>query len=259
MFATEIIPRVPFCAAEKVVDFVKIDDHIMERRRDLEAELQAPMRRYATALILNGVAGKRQLAQLQEAMARGLVQTFMFGYQEAETEINRARDLKGLRPRLLAGSNVTPATAWEVGPYCRAVATGRCITFSHDAVAWFEKLRDVELDWHDKVRDRCARALHNAVLDVIGRTLNAGRTLAAMGGTTPNEFTIAATVAPTRYAMRSEQLDTNTCAPCDDLHGTITEVGSPEYFATLPPTGCRGGGRCRGVEVYSDSPDDFVT
>jgi hypothetical protein len=34
-------------------------------------------------------------------------------------------------------------------------------------------------------------------------------------------------------------------------------VDSDEFFATLPPAYCRGGGRCRGVMVYADGLGDL--
>jgi hypothetical protein len=57
--------------------------------------------------------------------------------------------------------------------------------------------------------------------------------------------------------MRSEQLDQNSCDACETLHGSIVQVGSDVYYATLPPEGCYGAGRCRGVMVFGDGPADL--
>jgi len=51
------------------------------------------------------------------------------------------------------------------------------------------------------------------------------------------------------YAVRSEVLDTNTCASCAALDGTVVEIGSSEYQALVPPARCEGGDRCRGFMV----------
>ena len=90
------------------------------------------------------------------------------------------------------------------------------------------------------------RALHNSVLELVGETLNMGRTAGALSMPGPPDV-----------AFRSEQLDKTTCDPCSRLHGQIAVLGSPEYFALLPPTGCLGGGRCRGIWVFGDGPVDF--
>lgn len=260
MFDRTIEPRVPFTAAEQHVDFAAIDDHIVMERKRLEQTLQPTLKRYSESLLLHhGIAGMKQLHDLEATMTAGLLWTFRFGFDQAEAEINRLRDVKGDRPRLIAAAARIPQTANEARSFCLGLAHQRLGVFNNRCVAWYGKLENVEdFGWQEKVRDRCRRELHNAVLDVIGKTLNAGRTLAALGGSTPNRITIAATVAPVAWAMRSEQLDTNTCAPCDHIHGLVTEVGSVEYYLNLPPAGCLGGGRCRGVEVYSDDPNDFA-
>lgn len=52
-----------------------------------------------------------------------------------------------------------------------------------------------------------------------------------------------------QVVVRSEVLDENTCAPCASLDGAITEVGTPDYHALMPPSQCQGGDRCRGFYV----------
>lgn len=252
-FRQTLIPRVPFTAAETVVDFARIDDYIVAQRARLEQRIAPATRRYADSVILNrGIPGMAQLRRLEETLTSGLARTFVFGYRQAEAEIRRLRDLRGERPYLIAAADRPPAQSWDVTRYCQRIARERGHAFNADCVAWYGRLGEGK---PDEFRDRARRAAHNMVLDVVGQIHNAGRSLAATGGSRP---VIAARVAATRWAMRSEQLDTNTCDYCDGAHGDVYEVASPAYFTHMPPAGCRGGGRCRGIYVYADDPDDFA-
>jgi hypothetical protein len=91
------------------------------------------------------------------------------------------------------------------------------------------------------------KQLHLSVLETTGLALNLGRAEGAM--TAPG--------GPPTYSLRSEQLDRNTCGQCERLHGEITQVDTAEFFEGLPPAGCLGGGRCRGVVVFADGPSDL--
>lgn len=51
------------------------------------------------------------------------------------------------------------------------------------------------------------------------------------------------------WALRSEILDGNTCAPCRLYDGTVVLIGSPAYESILPPAFCLGGDRCRGIII----------
>jgi hypothetical protein len=117
----------------------------------------------------------------------------------------------------------------------------------------FHSRDNVQWDWMER---RSRQLLHNAVLEMIGHVLNLGRTHAAYGGELP--VLTAELDSPVLWAMRSEQLDTNTCSPCDKLHGRIVRLLSPEYMALLPPSSCLGRGRCRGIMVYADDPGDLT-
>lgn len=44
------------------------------------------------------------------------------------------------------------------------------------------------------------------------------------------------------------EMDSNICATCFSLDGTVTEIGSADGEATKPPAGCEGGERCRCTE-----------
>ena len=61
---------------------------------------------------------------------------------------------------------------------------------------------------------------------------------------------------PPEFALRSEQLDKNTCDACTREHGQIYQVDSDSYYQHLPPSECYGGGRCRGIYVFGDGPRD---
>lgn len=54
-------------------------------------------------------------------------------------------------------------------------------------------------------------------------------------------------------AIRSEILDDNTCDYCQSIDGAECAIGSPEYDTLMPPSGCDGGDRCRGVMLVVDS------
>lgn len=75
-----------------------------------------------------------------------------------------------------------------------------------------------------------AKQLHVSAMEAVGQALNYGRTAGAM----------SAPGGPPTFAMRSEQLDRNTCPRCTDVHGTIVQADSPDFYALLPPGQCFG-------------------
>jgi hypothetical protein len=87
------------------------------------------------------------------------------------------------------------------------------------------------------------RTLHNSVLELVGESLNLGRTAGALESRPVPEF-----------ALRSEQLDKSTCEVCDHEHGEIYPVDSTEFFDHMPPNYCLGAGRCRGIYVFEAGP-----
>jgi hypothetical protein len=91
-----------------------------------------------------------------------------------------------------------------------------------------------------------AKRLHVEVLESAALAVNTGR---AHG--------VLSLAQPPKFAMRSEQLDRNSCGPCEAIHGSIVQVDTPEFYDTMPPAHCLGGGRCRGVYVFSDGPSDL--
>jgi hypothetical protein len=63
------------------------------------------------------------------------------------------------------------------------------------------------------------------------------------------EILTAADAGDVQFVVRSEILDSNTCATCETLDGFVLEVGTSDYDRWLPPAGCEGGDRCRGFYV----------
>lgn len=248
------IPRSPLTPAELHVDFLGHNTHILERRATIEQQSVAATLRLVNALYIltpaqHGILTSGLVSQLE----RGLAATARYGFREAQ------REIAALRVGSTQAPPVTAAIIPNVGAYGTVAAQGIAgvLQFvktraqraaSNVATAAMQALgsdlanptRGLTL-----ARDKARRALHNNVLELVGETLNLGRTAGAMALPRPPEF-----------ALRSEQLDANTCGPCEGLHGTITQVGSAQFFATLPPIGCLGGGRCRALEVFADGPHD---
>lgn len=245
----EWTPRVPLVAAEAVVDYQKINGHIVERRATLERAIRRPVLDLADSIFLHsGFPSTRATDTLRSRLFVGLGRTYLFGYREARRELAAHRK----------GQNV-PVEEWEspptnVAPYLDGFVSGHLRNFVVDLSRFYvETLDPNDMLMQTHLREKAERLAHNMVLEQIGYVLNAGRTLAALGRDEP----ILAARTQARWAMRSEQLDENTCAPCDTFHGELAAVGTPEYFALLPPSGCLGRGRCRGIMVYADSSDDF--
>lgn len=242
--------RVPFTAAEEVVDFDAHQEHIVDRRQRVESACWPDARRYAHSVHLHdGIPSLRAQNDLEARLYAALAGTYLFGYRSAVQEIRKLRALKAGRPGLAPQPSGNPPRHHlrEVV----AVARGGTGAFGTYVVRAWENYPD---DW-DRLERRSRQLLHNVVLEMIGRVLNLGRTHAALGGEAAR--TLTASVAPALWAMRSEQLDTNTCDPCDTLHGRIVELLSPEYLEILPPAGCLGRGRCRGIMVFADDPGDL--
>lgn len=246
------VPRLPLTAAELHVEFPKIDAHIIERRRILEQATLPAARRVANAAVeLHGFPAIAAVDRLAARLEQGLSVTARFGYREAIAEIERHR---ASQPTLAEWSLPDPGGYMRlaregllgVAVLIRRRAKETAEGVARAAAQALAASNDTDLIMLAAQAKKAAqKTLHLHVLELIGETLNAGRTAGALSLPSPPEF-----------AMRSEQLDTNTCAICDQLHGTIATVGSPEYWAMLPPQGCLGGGRCRGLVVFADGPRD---
>lgn len=243
-------PRIALVTAERVVDYPKINSHIDERRETLERALKRPMMDLADSLVFFAVPSLAAAEAVQQRLYRGLATTYLFGFREARKEIAKLRQGKTV---LIA--DLPPHRESDISRYLGTFV----VTVLHGMIDALIKYRS-EFAEDDpllqaKMRDKASRLSHNAILEVVGQVLNAGRTFAAIGQDEP----IIASRSPAKWAMRSEQLDQNTCVPCEGFHGETVQVGSLDYFDLMPPTGCLGQGRCRGIYVYADDPADFLT
>lgn len=238
-------PRLPLTAAEQHVDFPAHYDHVTEQRAGIEERAARPARQIAFAVAELALAPAPKVAQLARALEAGLGKTMRFGYDQARREILAQREA------------VTASTVPDAGRFADAAAGGLTTVRkliaerarqAADAIAAAAlAARLLETDDMDALRlavsRTTSRVLHNHVLELVGETLNLGRTAGALSFPTPPEF-----------ALRSEQLDKATCDACTRLHGSIAQVGSADFYDLMPPSGCYGGGRCRGIFVFGDVP-----
>jgi hypothetical protein len=236
--------RLPMTAAEQHIDFEGHNTHIVDRRAAVEKAALPIARRLAAAVGDYGLPTQTILDLLAERLEKALAATARYGFTEARKEI------RALRTTDTALAYSVP----DVGQFSEQARQGLDGVLAHVKRRALETARKVSdataaavRDEQDKVTklaiatSTAARVLHNHVLELVGETLNMGRTAGAMSLKEPPTF-----------AMRSEQLDKNTCDACSEEHGEIYEVGSDEMFTHMPPTYCYGGGRCRGVFVFSD-------
>ena len=238
-------PRLPLTAAEKTVDFQAHENHILTRRTVVERLAAAPTRRLAVSVVDLGVSNIHTRA-VEEALTRSLAATARFGFTQARREIRQLR----------AGQDVTARAVPDAGRYAALATAGLAAVLdliSHrarrtaQAVAASTGTEAITNTEPDKILRAAAAAaaglkvLHLHVLELVGETLNLGRTAGVLS-----------LRRPPVHAMRSEQLDKTTCDPCSRYHGEIAEVGTGAFYALLPPQGCLGGGRCRGIMVFAD-------
>lgn len=245
------VPRSPLTPAETHVDWAATDAHVVGQRVRVERDALPAARRLAVlAVQQHGFASPAVIRALAGRLETGLARTAHFGYASVDRELASLRSDHAA----LAGLAIPDA-----GRYATIAAKGLAAVLALVKQRADVAARAVSSSVHQAIQDAGAlpggaldvalamaiRTVHLQVLELVGETLNLGRTAGALHHTKPPEF-----------AMRSEQLDRNTCVPCDELHGTVAIVGSPEYYAVLPPLGCLGGGRCRGVMVFGDGPRD---
>jgi hypothetical protein len=239
------VPRSLLTPAELHVDFVSIDNHVVSRRLAVEKAALPKAHRLAAAMAQLGDIYTPHEA-LTQTLADALELTAHFGYRQAQRELGQLRV-----GRTVTAAVVPPSSASRLAEIVRGGLGGVSLYVRDQALivteavvaAIVKALRgqpNPTLGLLVARRD-AQRVLHNGVLDLVGTTLNVGRTIGA-----------AESNAPPRFALRSEQLDNNTCDPCEHLHGTIVQFGTPEYFAVMPPVGCLGGGRCRALMVFGD-------
>lgn len=241
-----VIPRIPFCAAEEVVDYDRLDNVVLGYRLLIEQGVWLHGgRQLALAVHLNGGAPSQlHWSRVAAAFSRSCQDVYRAGYEQTVREL---LELRGGRADTAGGNR--DSSHREVD----ALAQQASQSYAQSVLNYWQKVEGALDEWA-KLEKRSRQLLHNVTLEIVGRSLNLGRSHAATGGARP---TFLASVEPALYAMRSEQLDTNTCVYCDRLHGYVTEVGSVDYFERMPPNDCLGRGRCRGIYVYADNLADL--
>lgn len=237
------IARRTLSAAESHVAWERINQHILVKRDELTRSLGGLAQRIGM-LAGFGIDPKPVVRELGDMLALLLEDTYEFGRREAKRELGELR-----------ASRATPPELFQIGarkvdePAEHAAAIRRRAQEAAEALE-----EDVEVYLQSNAGDAVGAArtaqtgIRDAVLAMVGNSLNLGRTRGAT----------EAEGGPPRYAMRSEQLDKNTCGPCEQYHGTLVVIGSPEYYELLPPAFCLGMGRCRGVMVYGDSTSELT-
>jgi hypothetical protein len=241
-------PRVPLTAAERNVDFPLHNEHIVRRRLAVERNALPSAKRLAFAVSEFGLPTVAIQKELEGALYASLVRSVDFGYAQVR------RELRGSRPTLRASVRIP-----GIGQRGRVVLAGLAgihgLVQSRASLVAADVANTANAAFHQAslqpgtskvtiglaVGVAVTKTLHNDVLQLVGEALNLGRAAGAMSVPSPPEF-----------AMRSEQLDERTCDECDALHGEIFQVGSAEFYDEMPPEGCAGGGRCRGIMVYGE-------
>lgn len=243
--STAAWPRVAMTLAETHVDWHRVQRHINDRREAVERSGVGISRKIATCIALNGHVRLDDQRILAERLEAALDATARFGFRSAQGEVNRLRGERvTLAYELPDIGSQAEAAAGGIDGVRRLVkrrareASDRVVTAALASYATSQ----VGVERSALIVAATRKALHRVVLELVGETLNQGRTAGALAMSTPPEF-----------ALRSEQLDKATCDACTRLQGYISQVGSDDYYSNMPPTGCYGGGRCRGIWVFGDS------
>jgi len=247
-------PSRPLTAAERRVDWEGHLAHITERRTAVERAVGPAVKRLALSTVSLRSIPKARANEVTDRLFRALSQTSRFGYSEARREIKAMRAANGEPTPRAVRAYAIP----DIGEFSEAARKGLdgiekllkrrskysawIIAGAIDGAAKAARLAGAdEAVITDAALTAGVRGLHLHTLELVGETLNLGRTAGALSFTTPPKF-----------AMRSEMLDKASCEACDRIHGEVAEVDSSEYYAILPPAYCYGGGRCRGVVVFED-------
>lgn len=248
-------PRTQLTAAEQHVDYPGLNTHIDERRAAVERHAAGNVKRLAYIIVTTHAHPVALTDELAERLEASLDRTATFGYQAARREI---RSLRAGHPRaryVLPDAGDHGAASAEGMPGVRALLKRRArqaadrvtAAVSAEAAAQRAAAGTDQVLAVAAAAKAGARELHNTVLELVGETLNLGRAAGAMSVDPPPEF-----------ALRSEQLDNNTCDACERVHGSVAQVGSDEFYRLTPPAECYGGGRCRGIWVFGDTPDQMA-
>lgn len=254
MNAQEYVTSEELVLAETYVDWAQVDTHITSRRMAVERMLVRPSLDYAASLDQWGIPEYHHLSTMQSRLFVALGKSYIFGHRKALSEIRALRSARTVNPVLATSAGDPPVYPELANRWLRQITVDALSQFVQRMNGYYARYM-TDLDRLQQLRDRARRMAHNIAIEYVTEALNAGRSLAAMG---QDEPTIHMADALALYAMRSERLDRNTCSPCAALHGTVVEVLSSEYLELLPPKGCLGRGRCRGIMVYGDTPEDLM-
>lgn len=238
-------PRYRLTAAEQHVDFPAHNNHIVLRRATVEKGATPAAKRLVVAVADFGLPTSGLVTVLAERLEDSLKATARFGFDSARREI---RSLRAGNPR--ASYQIPDVGAFS--EQARSGIEGVFVLIRRRAHETAQKVADATVAAAHQERDEVLKAavataaairvLHNHVLELVGETLNMGRTAGALSLKQPPTF-----------AMRSEQLDKATCDGCLYEHGQIYQIDTDEYYRHLPPSYCYGLGRCRGLMVYGDA------
>lgn len=246
-------PSRPLTAAEQRVDWEGHLAHIKRRRKAVERYSAGAVKRLALGTVDLRSLPRAPIDEVADRLFRSLRTTARFGYTEARREIKAMRAEQG-EPAQAVRAYAVP----DIGLYSESAREGlegiyRLLARRSEYSAWIiggaiegaasaARLAGAEeVVITEAAIQAGSRGLRLHVFELVGESLNLGRTAGALSFTTPPQF-----------AMRSEQLDKNTCEACDKAHGEVVELDSADYHALLPPSYCYGGGRCRGVMVFED-------
>ncbi len=246
------VPRTVLCAAERQVDWVDLYDHVTRRRLVVETNVAPVVKRAARVHAITLLAPRAIQDQAADTLARHINATARYGADQATRELRKLRTAGQVAAHYVPDTGDQPEIAnlglSAVFDLIRRRSRASITAISAAVAAWLTEHTD-ESDAAQAAGAAAvaARQLHNHVLELVGEALNLGRAAGALTQTS----------RPPVFALRSEQLDKGTCTVCSRLHGQIVEVGSPSFYAYMPPAGCQGGGRCRGVYVFADGTSDL--
>lgn len=282
-------PRTPLVPAEETVRWKELNRYILTQRQRNEKATEQLARQLGN-LVMWGMPTTMAKAQLAAAYKTLILEAWRYGFEQSQRELAELRRRTGYLPPqhkvLTARHRALEGGLFQAAKWRRALQISKARTYAEYAhlakeghlkelkdYGDFENLEELQAAV-DEVSDEQSNQLADAVeiyakgaaeekgieaveravsknhlnaLDMVGNPLNTGRAMGAM----------SAEGGPPTFALRSEQLDKRTCGPCTSLHGTITRVDSVEFYDILPPNGCLGQGRCRGVMVFSDGPSDL--
>jgi hypothetical protein len=253
------VPRTVLTLAEQQVDWHGTNLHIEQRRQIVEARALPATKRMAASLAdFGGLPSLALRDEIEVALASALDATVNYGFHSVRGELATLRrrmavEVAHVLPDAGTQGRVAAGGVEAVRTHARRRARLAADAIGTAAADAYRRATGGALRVTDRalltaaLTQAATRSLHNHVLELVGETLNLSRAAGAMSMRNPPEF-----------ALRSEQLDANTCNACERVHGTIVEVGSEEFYRLMPPAACYGAGRCRGIYVFGETSDQMA-